>query len=127
MELDELLTPEERQVAQESHSRYAEWLIDFVRQNKQDKATLTEELELIKATRKEWWTKRQWEWFVKLLSIDINLLQEDDVLRKDLIKLIKLEIDKDSESSAMTYAEIAKDQYYDGNESFYFEMGLDRY
>lgn len=70
MELDELLTPEERKVVQEAPSRYAEWFIEFIRQNKQDKTILTEEIELITATRKEWWTKRQWEWFAELLSIE---------------------------------------------------------
>lgn len=124
MDINSSLTSEEISVIRNAPSLFADYLTDFVRENASNADAFEEEKNLIIETLKTWWIKRSWEWFFDLMQIETDFLERDANLNSYLIDL--LDAQGKSSSISHIYFELAKDQYYDGKDSFYAQLGFER-
>jgi len=120
-----LLTPEEISIINNAQSRLADCLIELVRSNAGDADFFQDQEELIIKATRQWWIEQRWEWFLGIMQTETKFLKRDPVLNEDLTKL--LDTQKQALSKARDYYEMAKDQYYEADESFYYQMGLNSY
>ncbi|HEY3310326.1 MAG TPA: hypothetical protein VGK00_01690 [Anaerolineales bacterium] len=122
-----LVTKEEKLIFENARIRLAEWLVDFIHCNVNNDVVLREERDLIIQTKKLWWNQRLWDSFLYLSQIKVKGFMFDEVINLFVVDLINAQKSGELSKLAQAYCEFAKDQYYDGNESFYIELGLDRF
>jgi tetratricopeptide (TPR) repeat protein len=113
--------------------RVSDWLVTYVTTYKNDQKALQEQQELILESRKMWWSTRNWQGFIKLSEalLDVSLQKikssKDEVLFDYIQQIYVAEQLGNGVGLAATYLELAKDQYYDGKDSLYREIEMDRF
>jgi len=126
MDISSLLTPEEISVIRNAQSRFSDCLIDFVRENANDITVFEEEKNLIIESMRDWWVRREWKFFLSLIDVNTDFLVKDPAINLYLADLLKAQEEGFTKLLAYNYFEFSRDQYHDGNESFYSQMRLDR-
>jgi hypothetical protein len=126
MDVNSLLTSEEIFVIRSAPSRYADWLVHFVRENAYNSQALEDERILIIETLKNWWINRNWKLLFPLMEVETDFLEKDEAINLYIDDLRNAQEKGDTKLMAHVYFEFAKDQYHDGGESFYRKTGLNR-
>jgi len=127
MDVDLFLSPDEISIIKNAESNHADWLADFVRKNadNENPSHVIEfeiEREHVLTQMKEWWEEGKWKYFYSLIQIETDFLPKikDDVLNQFITELLVDQ--KDALLKAQNYYEMAMDQYYEGDISFYTQM-----
>lgn len=126
MDVNSLLTSEEIFVIRNAPSRYADWLVQFVRENANNSPALEDERIIIFETMKTWWINRNWKSFVQLLEVKTDFLKKNETINLYIDDLLNAQEKRDTKLVAHIYFEFAHDQSYDGVDSFYRQMGLEK-
>jgi formylglycine-generating enzyme required for sulfatase activity len=126
MDINSLLTSEEIFVIRSAPSRYADWLVQFVRENASNSKAFEDERTLIIETMKTWWINRNWKSFSQLMEVKTNFLKKDEAIILYIDDLLNAQKKRDTKLIAHVYFEFAYDQFHDGEVSFYRQMGLER-